>query len=354
MQYYPTRLGKSSLMNTLVDPRKLGFSSKWLFEEKLVQYVSRALLYGTRNLEVSFQSRWNSPYISQQSIQSIEGCVCSDFRRSLISRGKLCMILIQRLFTYMKLPFKCARKLGTITLFRANIFHLSLIPNQLCNQLVKQIKMLYRTDSLDDRALIESFKQILSRFHQRQDIKPINIFAILNSLRKTELSFLEDSKEWTLCFSRETSIRCGMKRMTLSVTSKLMFDVFNHLYYLLDPKDIDPREKDLFSMMYLEIFRNPRFTDPLSLSQGFEITIEKPYDFWCDLMNWEITRKNKLIDCAQAFIRRPFFSKKDSKYFSFTPKSFSHFFSRLQSILSYCQTEDLRNLNFHVMNFDPI
>ena len=342
-------------MNTLVDPRKLGLRSKWLFDETLVQYVSRALLYGTRNLEVSFQSRWSSPYISQQPIQSIGECVCSDFRRSLISRGKLCMILIQKLFTYKKLHFKCARRLGTITLFRASIFHLSLIPNQLCNQLVKRTKILYRTDSLNDRSLIESFKQVLSGFHQRQDITPINIFAILNSLRKSKLSFLEDSKEWTLCFSRETSIECGMKMMTLSVTSTLMFNVFNHLYYLLDPKNIDPREKDLFCLMHLEIFRNPMIRIyPLSLSQRFEITIEKPYDFWYDLMNWERNRETKLIDCAQSFIRRPFFSKKDSKYFSFTPKSFSHFFSRLQPILSYCQTDDLRNLNFYVMNFDPI
>ena len=339
-------------MSSLVDPRKLGRDSEWLFDKTLEQYVLRGLLRGARNLEVSFQSRWSYP-ISQQPIQSIEGCVSSDFRHSLISRGKLCILLIERLFTFMKLPFKEARRLGTISLFRANIFHLSLIPNQLCNQLVKQIKMLYRTDSLNDRSLIESFKQILSRFHQRQDIRLIDIFAILNSLRKTELSFLEDSKVWTLCFSRETSIRCGMKRMTLTVSSKLMFDVFNHLYYLLDPKDIDPSEKDLFSMMYLEILRNPRF-GIYPPYQGFEITIEKPYDFWCDLMNWEITRENKLIDCAQAFIRRPFFSKKDSKYFYFTPKSFSHFFSSLHSILSYCQTNDLRDLNFHVMNFDPI
>lgn len=310
-----------------------------------------------RKLEFYFESRWSSPYISQQPIQTIEDgkCVCSDFRRSLISRGKLCMILIQKLFTYKKLLFKCARRLGTITLFRASIFHLSLIPNQLCNQLVKQTKRLYRTDSLNDQSLIESFKTVFCGFLQRQDIKPINIFAILNSLRKSKLSFLEDSKEWTLCFSRETSIWTGMKRMTLSVTSSLMFDVFNHLYYLLDPKDIDPREKDFFSLMYLEIFRNPMIMIyPLSFSQGFEITIEKPYDFWYDRMNWERNRETKLIDCAQSFIRQPFFSKKDSKYFSFTPKSFSHFFSRLPPILSYCKTNDLRDLNFHVMNFDPI
>ena len=342
-------------MSILIDPRKLGLSSKWLFDERLVQYVSRALLYGTRDLEVSFQSRWRSPYISQQPIQSIGGCVCSDFRSALISRGKLCMILIQRLFTYKKLPFICARRLGTITLFRASIFHLTLIPNQLCNQLVKRTKILYRNDALNDRSLIESFKQILYGFLQRQDIKPINIFAILNSLRKSKLSFSEDSKEWTLCFSIETSISCGMKRMTLSVTSTLMFNIFNHLYNLLDPKDIDPREKDLFSLMYLEIFRNHPFCIlPLPFSQGFEITIEKPYDFWYDCMDWERNRKIKLIDCAQSFIRRPFFSKKDSKYFSFTPKSFSHFFSRLRTILSYCQTDDLRNLNFHVMNFETI
>jgi len=337
-----------------VDPRNLGRNSEWLFDKTLIQCVLHGLHDGKRNLEISFQSRWSYP-ISQQPNQSIEGCVSSDFRQSLISRGKLCILLIEKFFTCMNLPFKGARRLGTISLFRANIFHLSLIPNDLCNQLVKQIKILYRSDALNDRSLMESFKQILSGFHQRQDIKPIDIFAILNSLRKTELSFLEDSKVWTFCFFRETSIRCGMKRMTLSVTLTVMFDVFNHLYYLLDPKDIDSREKDLFGLMYLEIFRNPSFRIyPPYQYQGFELTIEKPYDFWCDLMNWEITRENRLIDCANSFIRRPFFSKKNSKYFIFKPKSFTHFFSRLQSILSYSQTDDLRNLNFHVMNFDPI
>jgi len=340
-------------MSSLVDPRKLGLSSKWLFDERLVQYVSRALLYGTRNLEVYFKSGWSSPYISRRPIQSIGVCVCSDFRQSLISRGKLCMILIQRLFTCINLPFKGSCRHGTITLFRANIFHLSLIPNQLCDQLVKQIKILYRTDSLDDQTLIELFKQVLFGFLQRQNIKLIDIFTILNSLRKSKLSFLEDSKEWTLCFSKETSIRCGMKRMTLTVTSTLMFDVLNHLYNLLDPEAVDPREKDLLSLMYLEIFSNPMFKIyPLSLSQGFEITIEKPYDFWYDHMNWEKNRETKLIACAKAFIRQPFFSKKNSIYFSFTPKSFTHFFLKLKSILLHSQTDDLRNLNFGVMNFD--
>ena len=337
-------------MSSFVDPTKLGPNSEWLIDRRLAHIVQCGLLHEMMNLEISFLNRWSSP-ILQQPIQSIEGCVSSDFRRSLISRGKLCSLLIERFFRCMNLPFKDARRLGTISLFRANIFHLSLIPNQLCNQLVKQIKMLYRTDSLDDRSLIESFKQVLSEFHQRQDIKPIDIFAILNSLRKTELSFLEDSKVWTFCFSRETSIRCGMKRMTLSVTSTVMFNVFNHLYNLLDPKDIDPREKDLLSLMYLEIFRNPSFRI-YPLYQEFELTIEKPYSFWRDSMNWEIIRETKLIDCEQAFIRRPFFSKKNSKYFSFRPKSFTDFFSRLEYILLHSQTDDLRILDFNKMNFD--
>jgi hypothetical protein len=332
-------------MSSFVDPTKLGPNSEWLFDKTLVQYVKFGLLHGTKKLEVSFQSRWSSP-ISQQSIQLIKGCVRSDFRRSLISRGKLCSLLIERFFRCMNLPFKDAHRLGTISLFRANIFHLSLIPNQLCNQLVKQIKMLYRTDSLDERSLIESFKQVLSEFHQRQDIKPIDIFAILNSLRKTELSFLEDSKVWTFCFFRETSIRCGMKRMTLSVTLTVMFDIFTHLYNLLDPM-----EKDLFGLMYLEIFRNPSFWiyPPY---QEFELTIEKPYSFWRDLMNWEKMRQKKLVDCANSFIRRPFFTKKNSRDFSFIPKSFTDFFSRLQFILLHSQTDDLRKLKYNKLNFD--
>lgn len=300
-----------------------------------------------------------------QNDHSIELCknnsICPRFWRLLISRGRMAWILFGRLIN--KQPFKPTLRLNlvrfalvrpdfffnfTLTPSERHFLELSCHLNRLCNQLIQQITTLFLQDALDAPTLTSSFKYILDAFFRRGDIAKIDIFAILNSLRKAKLSFGADSKQWTVCFSKETAIRCGAKKMSLTVTTSGIFDIFRQLYDLID----NPMEKDLFILMYREILRHQWFR--ILTITGFELTINRHYAFWYDFMKWETKRGHLLIDCVGSFIRQPFFSKKVAGRSSFVPESFTHFFSELRYKIHSCQTDDLSQLDFSKMNFDPM
>lgn len=300
-----------------------------------------------------------------QNHHSIELCknssICPRFWRFLISRGRMAWILFGRLIN--KQPFKptLRRNLVRFALVRPDFFfNFTLTPserhflelschlNRLCNQLIQQITTLFLQDALDAPTLTSSVNDILEEFFQRKDIAKIDTFAILNSLRKAKLSFGADSKQWTVCFSKETAIRCGAKKMSLTVTTSGILEIFRKLNDLIK----NPFEKDLFILMYREIFRHPSFR--LLAITGFELTVNRPYAYWYDFMEWETKREDFLIACVESFIRQPFFSSKVAKRSSFTPKSFTHFFDELGGMLIRCQTDDLSRLDFSKMNFDPM
>ena len=225
--------------------------------------------------------------------------------------------------------------------------------NQLIADLVQAMQSFYERDSLSIPTLNQIFKKILSDFYQRDDIPKIDIFAILNSLKKMkEIPFEHDSRNWIFCFSTETSLTSGKSKMTITVESSMIIGFFQTIIDRLVPI-----QQDLLFLMYTSILRKRDVSPKIP---NFELTIEQDYEYWSNFLKWKTERDSFLLNCKYEFIRQPFFSKKDTKYYlgelsrssgyPYTPESFQEFLGRPYIRL---------NLNFQeksdsVLDFEPI
>lgn len=218
--------------------------------------------------------------------------------------------------------------------------------------LINKMTSLYDTDLLSIPTLNQFFKKILSDFSQRCDIPKVDIFAILNSLRKMdEIPFEYDSKNWTFCFSNETSLTSGKSKMIITVESSMIIGIFQKIIDLLDPI-----QKDLLFLMYRSILRERAVSPKIPY---FELTIHQNYQYWCDFLKWETERESFLINCKYQFIRQPYFSGKDTKFYlnrlsrssgyPSTPESFSHFFGRYYIWRKFFQENSNSDWNFEPM-----
>ena len=222
--------------------------------------------------------------------------------------------------------------------------------SQLRADLVQAMLSLYESDSLSIPTLNQIFKKILSDFSQRDDIPKIDIFAILNSLRKMrEISFVHDSKNWTFCFSRETSLTYGKSKAIITVESSMIIGFFQPIICRLGPI---PIQQDLLFLMYKSILINHEVSPK---NPNFELTIERDFEYWCDLLKWETERKEFLSKCNY-FYKQPFFSNSQAKahikeYRSsglYFPRSFKEFFGRSDI------QERLQVDSWSHWDFDPI
>lgn len=216
--------------------------------------------------------------------------------------------------------------------------------SQLSADLVQAMQLLYESDSLSIPTLNQIFKKNLSDFSQRDDIPKVDIFAILNSLRKMkEISFEHDSKIWTFCFSRETSLKFGKSKMTITVESSMIIGFFRTII-----DSLPPVQQDLLFLMYRSILRKREVSPKIP---NFELTIEQDYEYWSNFLKWKTERNTFLLNCKYEFIRQPFFSKKDTKFYRdeltlksrypSTPESFQEFLGR-----SYISSDS-------VLDFEP-
>jgi len=216
--------------------------------------------------------------------------------------------------------------------------------SQLTADLVQAMQSLYENDSLSIPTLKQIFEKILFDFYQRDDIPKVDIFAILNSLRKmTEIPFEHDSKIWTFCFSRETSLKFGKSKMTITVESSMIIGFFRTIIDRLDPI-----QQDMLSLMYRSILRKREVSPKIP---NFELTIEQDYEYWSNFLKWKTERNTFLLNCKYEFIRQPYFSKKDTKFYRdeltlksrypSTPESFQEFLGR-----SYISSDS-------VLDFEP-
>jgi hypothetical protein len=220
--------------------------------------------------------------------------------------------------------------------------------SQLSADLVQAMQLLYESDSLSIPTLNQIFKNILSDFSQRDDIPKIDIFAILNSLRKMrEISFVHDSKNWTFCFSRETSLTYGKSKAIITVESSMIIGFFQPIICRLGPI-----QQDLLFLMYKSILINHEVSPKIP---NFELTIEQDFEYWCDLLKWETERKKFLSKCNN-FYNQPFFSNSQAKthikeYQSsgvYFPSSFQEFLGRSDI------RERLQVTSWSHWDFDPI
>ena len=206
----------------------------------------------------------------------------------------------------------------------------NVVLTQMIEYFIREMQSLYDSNSLSIPTLNQIFKKILSDFLQRDDIPKVDIFAIFNSLRKmNEIPFEHYSKNWTFCFSRETSLTSEKSKMTITVESSMMFGFFRTIINRLNPI-----QRDLLFLMYRSILKQLNVSP---IIPNFELTIEKDYEYWSNFLKWK-TERDTFLQCQYKFIRVPYFSKKNSKFYlnqlsrpsgyPFTIESFSEFLNR--------------------------
>jgi hypothetical protein len=197
------------------------------------------------------------------------------------------------------------------------------------------MKALFVKDDLDEPKLKESFNQMFEVFTQKHNIEPFDMITMLNTIRLRNYTFTFDSKQWFFCFSEETRVTHGRTKMTVRMEFSLIASKINEMSRLLEPP-----KKDLLWLMYCPVFRDERFLIYPRKIENFHLTIETPYDYWCKSMKWEEIREQNFVkSCSDVFIRRPFFSEKQSR-FGIRAKSFEDFFKQFfSSSIHSCKDE---------------
>ena len=211
-----------------------------------------------------------------------------------------------------------------------------------------------------------ALRKIIHAFFNRTDIQKIDIFAVLNSLRKMDdVSFEHVSKKFTYCFSTETSLTVEESKITITIKSEIIIDFLKCILIpqiqIIPPiPPIPPIQEDLMRLMYMDTLRNFGISPQIP---NFEMTIETNYIFWCNFIGWNESQRIRFLEkCRDQLTRQPYFSKKDTKYYgiwykssnksdySRTPESFREFFDR-----NYIwNNENFRKLNENYsLNFIP-
>lgn len=260
----------------------------------------------------------------------------ADVRCQLMCTGGLCTALLKKLLSgEIRGKFQLARSIISrciVSPSEKKTLSLSYLLEQLCDHLIQEIKILYENDSITNDALFDLFKRIIKNFSQSKDIELVNIFAILNSLRKNGVCFNDCSKKVRICFSDRPSFKYGKTSIEITLDSSIFFERFIFLI-----NQLEPTQQDLLSLMYMKVLRDfnvvPKIDD-----FDFELTIEFSYDFWHYYLSWDTQRSTYLTNCKKNVICRDFFSKKDVGYYSSSNHtrcdSFQIFFSRNYHIIN--------------------
>jgi len=101
--------------------------------------------------------------------------------------------------------------------------------------------------------------------------------------------------------------------VTLDETSTF----FQKFRLIMSQLEQNPKQHDLLCLMYMTILRAAEYRVVPVLPFPFEMTITLNYQFWLSSIyfNWDTKRSEFLRECKCRFVRRPFFSKKDSNYY---------------------------------------
>lgn len=193
---------------------------------------------------------------------------------------------------------------------------------ELIQLLIKAIQSLYNTDSLNTSNLEKSINQVLIQFCEKIDIKQIDIFAILNSLRKIyPVSFEMKSITYSFDFlSTETTLTIGNSSNIIRINSNLIIERLESITSCLIPV-----ETDFIYLMYLRLYK--KFI-PNEFREKFDMSCDYPYEFYMNFYlqcgtTWEEQRTKILQDCKSLVYRddRGIVSKNQHNYYreKFTP-----------------------------------
>ena len=192
---------------------------------------------------------------------------------------------------------------------------------ELIQSLIENIQSLYYADSLNTANLEKSIKSVLTRFCEKKEIKQIDIFAILNSLRKNSPVLFEmNSTEFSFhFFLGETTLTIGQHSNTITINSKLIIERLEFI-----TSRLTLIEKDFIYLMYIGLYK--RFI-PIEFKGNFDMSCDYSYDFYMSFYlehetTWEQERTIILQNC-KILVHRDFgiVSKSDYKYYikNFTP-----------------------------------
>jgi hypothetical protein len=255
--------------------------------------------------------------------------------RLLVARNGFLLILMRKLLSLnTKCFFHQSERIQmslisrSLSLKKNSVLHLSIILEQIVSTLIGMIKHLYDNDSVQCETLQEAVNSVLETFLRRRDIALIDQFAILNTLKKKGFGFRHESQYWEVSFGLKSNFRLGKSKVLVTLDSSTFFQKFRLIMSQLEQ---NPKQHDLLCLMYMTIMNTFEHRVKPVLPFPFELTITTNYQFWLSsiYLNWDTKRSEFLDKCKCQFVRRPFFSKKDSNYYfqHTNTSSFREFFA---------------------------
>ena len=184
---------------------------------------------------------------------------------------------------------------------------------ELIQLLIENIKLLYSENSLNTSNLEKSIKNILKEFCEKKDIKPIDIFAILNSLRKNspvlfEMNSTSSSFQFLV---GETTLTIGKSSNIITINSNLIIERLEIITSCLTPI-----QQDFINLMYVGVYN---LFIPDEFKGNFDMSVDCSYDSYMKSYRdrgttWENQRTEILPKCILLIIKRYRVTNKQHSY----------------------------------------
>jgi hypothetical protein len=184
---------------------------------------------------------------------------------------------------------------------------------ELYQTLIENFKLLYSENSLNTSNLDKSIRHVLTEFCKKKDIKQIDIFAILNSLKKNPPVLFEmNSTGYSFqFFSGETTLTIGNSSNIIKINSNLIIERLEIITISLTTS-----QKDFIYLMYHGLYK---LFIPSQFKGNFDMSVDCPYDFYMKSYRdhgttWEERRREILPNCKRLIIKLITVSKNTHNY----------------------------------------
>ena len=207
---------------------------------------------------------------------------------------------------------------------------------ELIQLLIENIRSSYSENSLNTSNLEKSIRSVLVQFCEKKDIKQIDIFAILNSLRKNSPVFFEmDSTSYSFQFLvGETTLTIGNSSNTIRINSNLIIERLEIITSCLIPI-----QQDFIYLMHLGLYN---LFIPDEFKGNFDMSVDCSYDFYMEFYRkhgttWEKQRTEILPKCILLIIKRYRVTNKQHSYRL-------NNFNRPESLVAFCNRDYIKLL----------
>lgn len=184
---------------------------------------------------------------------------------------------------------------------------------ELLQTLIENIRLLYSENSLNTSNLDKSIRHVLIEFCKKKDIEQIDIFAILNSLKKNPPVLFEmNSTGYSFqFFLGETTLTIGNSSNIIKINSNLIIERLEIITISLTPI-----QKDFIYLMYHGLYKT---FIPIEFKGNFDMSVYCPYNFYMMFYRdhgttWEERRREILPNCKRLIIKLNTVSKNTHNY----------------------------------------